>query len=143
MLIRYSGGSFNDLVYQNKNFIWLVYSDFQLDMRGWLALKPTWIKSYSDITQLIDAFPQVTFVESMYDEVIEELTEMGYQSSLPSHEGGLWDVNNEILIPLFIGMSKGWKKVDSIGKCYCTESLTDIMFEIYPEELQNYLNQPV
>ena len=143
MLIRYSGGSFNDLVYQNKNFIWLVYSDIQLDIRGTIALKPTWIKSYSDITQLIAAFPQVTFVESMYDEVIEELTEMGYQSSVPSYEGGLWDVNNEILIPLFIGMSKGWKKVDSIGKCYCTESLTDIMFEIYPEELQNYLNQPV
>lgn len=143
MLVRYSGGSFNDLIINHRNFIWLVYSDFQLDYIGTIGFKPTWIKPYSVITQLLEEFPKVTIIESMYDEVIEELSEMGYQRSVPTYLGGLWDANNKILTPIIVGISQGWKKVDSIGKCYCTETLTDIMFEVFPDEFNNYLNQPV
>lgn len=143
MVVRYKGGSFNDLIYHNKNFIWLVYCDFQLDPSGLIAFKPTWIKPISVITKLIEDFPNITFVESMYDEVIDELIEMGYQTNLHTSDGGLWDNFNKILVPLIIGFDKGWKKVDSIGKCYCTETLTDIMFEVFPKEFKNYLNQPV
>ena len=143
MLIRYSGGNFNSLLINKKRFVWFIYEELQLDKTSKLTLLPTWIKPISVITKLIEDFPNITFVESMYDEVIDELIEMGYQTNLHTSDGGLWDDYNKILVPLIIGFDKGWKKVDSIGECYCTETLTDIMFEVFPDEFNNYLNQPV
>lgn len=137
MLIRYQGGDFKNLIISHKKFIWLVYVEVQLNPRGYIALKPSWIEESRNIPEVIKTFPNVIFVESLYDEVLDELIEMGYSN------GDLWDDNNGHHLPIIVGMDKGWKKIDSLGKCYCIETLSDIIFQIYPEELNSYLNQPV
>lgn len=143
MLIRYSGGNFSGLLINNKRFVWFIYLELQLDKTSKLSLLPTWIKPDSTIGNIINEFPNIIFVESMLNEVKDDLHGLGYYLYSDDEHIGLWDSHNKHQKPVIIGFDKGWKKVDSVGKCYCLETLTDIMFEIYPEELQNYLNQPV
>lgn len=142
MLVRYEGGNFPKLIRDHKNFIWFVYDEFQLKKSN-VSLKPTWVDDNDVIKTFTDPFPKVVFVESLYSEVIEEIYELGYQLSLDQTEGGLWDSNNDHQRPLIVGFKNGWKYSDSIGKCYCLETLSDILFEIHPDELLGYLNQPV
>jgi hypothetical protein len=143
MVVRYSGGNFNRLLIDNKKFVWFVYDEIQLDKTSKLSLLPTWIKPDGIIANIIDNFPNIIFVESIFNEVNDDLYGLGYNLDDDVEHIGLWDSHNEHQKPAIIGFDKGWKKVDSVGKCYCLETLSDIMFEIYPEELQNYLNQPV
>lgn len=143
MVERYSGNSFNNLLVKNKKFIWLIYGDFQLNKLNKLSLLPSWVMTEGKIASIINDFPNIVFVESMFDEVRDELHGLGYDLYSDENKIGLWDSDNEHHKPVIIGFDRGWKKVDSVGKCYCLETLTDILFEIYPEELQNYLNQPV
>jgi hypothetical protein len=143
MVLRYQGGNFYDLIRNHKKFIWLIYEEIQLDPNSDLTLRPTWIKDWGPIFDFQELFPEIVFVESMYSEVLEEVLELGYSMGKDVIEFGLWDSYNDILKPLIVGFDKGWKKVDSLGKCYCLETLTDIIFEIYPENLLGYLNQPV
>jgi len=137
MVLRYQGGDFNNLIRNHKKFIWMVYIQGQLNPIGTIAFKPSWVDKSLIIPEVISTFPNVTFVESLYDEVLDELIEMGYTNN------DLWDGNNGHHLPIIVGMDKGWKKIDSLGKCYCLETLSDIIFQIYPEELNTYLNQPV
>jgi hypothetical protein len=139
MLIRYAGGNFYDLITQNKNFVWLIYVKEQLNPSNTLALKPTWIKNFGVIPEFIQTFPNVTFVESLDTEVRDELFEIGYKYS----EDGIWDEQTHNYRPIIIGFEKGWKVTDSNGKCYCTETLSDIIFRTHPKEFDDYLNQPV
>lgn len=143
MVVRYKGENLNNLLITNKKFIWFVYDNIQLDFTSKLSLLPTWIKPDGTIDKIINEFPNVIFVESMFNEVKDDLHGLGYDLYSDSEKIGLWDSHNEHQKPVIIGFDKGWKKVDSVGKCYCLETLTDIMFEVHPEELQNYLNQPV
>lgn len=142
MVLRYRGGNFPKLIRDHKNFIWFVYDEFQLKKSN-VSLKPTWVDDNNVIKTFTDSFPNVIFVESLYSEVIEEIYELGYQLSLDQTEGGLWDSNNDHRRPLIVGFKNGWKYSDSIGKCYCLQTLSDILFEIHPDELLGYLNQPV
>ena len=143
MVLRYQGGDFYGLIKNHKKFIMFVYDQIQTEENNFLALRPTWIRPNGIISKVIQDFPNVTFVETMYNEVIDELIEMGYQPYLDVEKGGLKDNKSGIFFPIFIGFDKGWKKLDSVGKCYCMETLSEILFELYPEDLMDYLNQPV
>jgi hypothetical protein len=143
MLVRYKGGDFVSIVTKYKKFVWFIYDEVQTIPNNPLTLKPTWIKSFGPIVEFQEIFPEMVFVESMIDEVKEEVFELGYNLNLDSTEGGLWDGNNDHFRPIIIGFDKGWKKVDSRYKCYCLETLSEILFEIYPNNFIDYLNQPV
>ena len=143
MIVRYKGGDFSGLLRSHKKFIWFVYEEVQTNVNNPLTLKPTWIKDWGPIIEFQKLFPEMVFVESMYSEVKEEVSELGYSLFVDVSDNGLWDTNNNHFKPLIVGFDKGWKKADSLGKCYCLETLSDIIFEIYPENLLGHLNQPV
>lgn len=143
MIVNYRGKSFPKLIQIYKNFIWFVYDDFQLGGQSSVTIKPSWVDPQGVVSVIDEMFPSITIVESIYSDVSDELIELGYDLRLDQNLGGLWDSNNEVQRPVIIGFQKGWKTTDSIGFCYCSETVTKIIFEIYPELLDNYLNQPV
>lgn len=122
--------------------MWFIYDTVQTQNTNIMIL-PTWVDEKGVVSNFEKEFPDVTFVESMYSEVRDEIMELGYNLNLDQLEGGLWDYNNDHQRPLIVGFEKGWKKTDSIHKCYCAETIVEIIFELYPEKLDDYLNQPV
>jgi hypothetical protein len=142
MFVRYKGNNFYELLSEHKNFLWFIYDNFQLERTN-VSIVPSWLDHNGVINSINEVFPNVIFVESMYSEVRDEISEMGFDLYSDVIDGGLWDSNNDVQRPLIIGIKKGWKDTDSIGMCYCVETVTKIIFSVYPNELENYLNQPV
>jgi hypothetical protein len=142
MFVRYQGNDFYGLLTNHKNFIWLIYDNFQLEKTN-VSIIPSWLDSNGVINSNNEILPEVIFIESMYSEVRDEVAELGYDLYSDVYDGGLWDNNNDVQRPLIVGFKNGWKMIDSIGECYCTETITRIIFSVYPNELENYLNQPV
>lgn len=128
MFIRLTDYNFNKSLIEHKRFIWLVYFDEQHDEKYWTQIKPTWSEKSTRLVEAFsEVFPNVVFAESIISEVRETLH--GFNISLDD----LWDEGSKNYRPIIISIEKGWIKSTSYGKCYCDETFTEMIFDVYPE----------
>jgi hypothetical protein len=143
MLIRYQGGNFYDLIRDHKKFIWYVYS---INHDEILEIKPSWYGVVNDrdrVNEINNEFPDIIFIESYINEVEDELLEIGLKLYDSIENGGWFHNEDKKVKPMILSFDKGWIVDDSNYKCYCMQTVIDMIFESYPEKLQDYLNQPV
>ena len=128
MFIRLTDADFNKALIEYKRFILMVYFDEQQDEEYWVKIKPTWSEESDRLLEAFgEVFPDVVFAESKLSEIRETLH--GFNISLDD----LWDEQSKNYRPIIISIDKGWIKSTSYGKCYCDETLTEMIFDIYPE----------
>lgn len=128
MFIRLTDADFNKALIEYKRFILMVYFDEQQDEEYWVKIKPTWSEESDRLLEAFDeVFPDVVFAESKLSEIRETLH--GFNISLDD----LWDEQSKNYRPIIISIDKGWISSTSYGKCYCSETLTEMIFDIYPE----------
>ena len=128
MFIRLTDADFNKALIEYKRFILMVYFDEQQDEEYWVKIKPTWSEESDRLLEAFgEVFPDVVFAESKLSEIRETLH--GFNISLDD----LWDEQSKNYRPIIISIDKGWIKSTSYGKCYCDETLTEMIFDTYPE----------
>lgn len=128
MFIKLTDNDFTKALINHKRFIWMVYFDKQDTDKTWVSIKPTWSEYSSRTLEAFnEIFPEVIFAESKITEVIDTLH--GFNISLSD----LWDDNSKEYRPIIISIDKGWISSTSYGKCYCSETLTEMIFDVYPE----------
>lgn len=128
MFIRITKDNFMESLAKHKRFMWYIYLDDQDTNKYTLGIRPSWFDYGSNIVNEIEKnFPEVVFAESKFNEVYDILTEFNIRHS------EMWDDNNESLKPFMISIDKGWIKRTSLGMCYCTETVVDMVHDIHPE----------
>ena len=143
MFIRHKGGNFYGLLKNHKKFLWYVYQDEHDEL---LEIKPSWTPIVNErhrVNEINEEFSDVIFIESIFSEVRDELFELGLDLYTPLEDGGWYSVEDNLVKPLIISFENGWMKDNSLYKCYCMLSTIELILDLYPEKIQNYLNQPV
>lgn len=133
MLVRFEGGDFTELLNEHDRFILLVYFDGQQfdpeDKVHFMSILPSTHPKFErcDNYVIMDMFSAATFVETYHSESYDMVNHFGISYD------DLWDEENKIYRPIIISVEKGWIKDNSYGKCYCSETYTDVIYSIYPE----------
>lgn len=128
MFVRINSENFNESLVKYKRFIWFIYFDGQEDEKYFMNIKPSWSTNKSELTNEINnLFPDLIIGESKISEVMEIL--LGFNISMTE----AWDDRNKHIRPFFISIDKGWIKSHSIGKCYCLDTVMEMIYDIHPE----------
>jgi hypothetical protein len=131
MLIRITDENFMESLIKYKRFIWFIYIDDQDTDKYRLSIKPSWSEEQNEfVHEINNTFEDIIIAESKIGEVRDTL----FGFSITDDE--LWDDHNKHLKPFFISVDKGWMKDYSIGRCYCLETVMDMIHGIYPEYFQ-------
>jgi hypothetical protein len=114
-----------------KKFIWICH----IKKKNKLVIRPSWDPLHEGIPtelQLLDEmYPEVVIFESFVEDSVDKILEFGVDfSEIRSN-----DFDQE-LRPIMMSFDKGWLKETSTGKCYCTETLMELIISIYPELFQ-------
>jgi len=136
---------FPKLIQEHKKFVWIFnFPEDDLEIPKMIReIVPSWyepldVQRPNRIKDLIGILPEgVIILESIAKDEIDFLLELG----LPSE----WMLEQDVkpIHPVMISFDKGWIHNSSIGRCYCFETLLELLIEIYPEKFTDYLNQPV
>lgn len=96
---------------------------------GLLAIRPTWdphpVIKENSIETYSEMFPNLKIFEGYFDELYDEVIQFNLPKSDLYYNGSLK--------PLIITFENGWLKNTSINKCYCFETLTDLINDLHPE----------
>jgi len=85
---------------------------------------PSW-QYASKLSELEELYPDVVFLESVVDEELEYLEELGFTKEM------IWSKNH---YRGFIISLKDFEVVDhSIGRCHCQETLVEMVIDLFPE----------
>lgn len=136
---------FPNLILEHKKFVWIFnFPEDDLEIPGMIReIIPSWYEPFdknrtNKIKEFIEILPEgVIILESIAKEEIDFLLELG----LP-HD---WMLEQEVkpIHPIIISFDKGWVNETSLGRCYCMNTLVEMVVETYPEKFTDYLNQPV
>lgn len=128
MLLRYSGGVYTDLIRFHTPFIMISYFDEQLTNHGSLEISPSFCEGcVSDRVREIaeDIIPDLTIVETMISESYD------FANSLGINYGNHYDNNNGHMIPVMVAVGENGKVIrTSYGKCFCMETLLELVAEM-------------
>ena len=132
MLLRFTGGTFTDLLNEQDRFILHVYYDGQEtngDETTHLSILPTTHFAFDRTAakEVMDTFSGVTYVETYHSEAYDLISHFGI-----SHDA-IWDEGNGFHRPLIISVKNGWIVRNSFPECYCLDNYIDIIHSIYPE----------
>jgi hypothetical protein len=93
-----------------------------------LKLKPFIDGIYSENLELSKEFKDVVFFQTYIEDnpkILEYFNIM---------DDNIWDYKNKIFNPRIISVKNGVKFYDqSNDRCYCLETLIEMIFELYPE----------
>lgn len=145
MKITNAREEFPKLIQEHKKLVWIFHfpeNDLEWDS-SIREILPSWYKprnkSHRNKTKdFIDILPEgVVILESIAKDEIDFLIELG----LPKE----WMLDQEVkpISPAMISFEKGWINNSSVGRCYCIQTLVELVVETYPEKFTDYLNQPV
>jgi hypothetical protein len=131
MLIRINPWEVIQKIGEFKKFIWICH----IQRKNQLVIRPSWDPLYegvpTELQLLDDMYPEVVILESFVEESVDKILEFGVDFSEIRYN----DFDQE-LRPIMMSFDKGWLKETSTGKCYCTETLTELIVSIYPELFQ-------
>jgi hypothetical protein len=127
MLIRINPWEVTQKIGEFKRFIWICH----IQRKNQLVIRPSWdplFEGVSTALQTLDEmYPDVVILESFVEDCVDKLLEFGIDfQELRSN-----DFDQE-LRPIMMSFDKGWLKETSTGKCYCLETLTELIMSIYP-----------
>jgi hypothetical protein len=100
---------------------------------GAMAIRPTWDLHplFPDVSLTIyeDMFPNLVMFEGYVDELYDEILEFGISPSQLYYDGKLK--------ALMISFENGWIKSTSLNKCFCYDTLAEMIYNLHPEFFDN------
>ena len=84
-------------------------------------------KGENILEEFNNLFPNVIIYESYFEDVIDDLIDLGLDVD------SFYDERNKMFTPLFIKFKNGWINDTSKNHCYCPQTLTKFIFDLYPE----------
>jgi len=142
MRIKNAKENFPKLIQEHKKFVWIFhFPENNVEWEGAIReILPSWykpvIQKHQNKTQhFIDLLPQeVIVLESIAQDEIDFIMELG----LPNE--WIFELKDSKPIhPVMVSFEKGWLYNTSVGRCYCLETLVDLVVEIYPEKFLDLL----
>jgi len=131
MLSVLGKGEYYQKLVQDKKFIWFIYPKRIFETK--VALRPFFDKEKdiykvdNVLEEFNNIFPNVSFYESYLEDVMDDLIDIGVDVD------SLYDSRIKMYTPLFLKFDKGWVNDSSKNSCYCPQTLTKFIFELYPE----------
>jgi hypothetical protein len=125
MIERITSGDIIHKLAEHKKFMVFCH----LRSNGLLAIRPTWdphpVVSDSSLEIFQELFPKLVIFEGYIDELYDEIIQFNLPKNDLFYQGSLK--------PLIITFEKGWIKTTSLNKCYCYETLTEMIKGLHPE----------
>jgi|688.fasta_scaffold72366_2 hypothetical protein len=125
-----SGEYYHKLV-ENKKFIWFIYPkkvhETKVLLRPFFDKENDKFKGENILEEFNNLFPNVIIYESYFEDVIDDLIDLGLDVD------SFYDERNKMFTPLFIKFKNGWINDTSKNHCYCPQTLTEFIFDLYPE----------
>jgi hypothetical protein len=128
MLQRVNPWDITQKISEFKRFIWICH----ISKKNILDIRPSWDRLNTDFPTTLEVinqeYPNVVILESFVEESIDKILEFG----VPLEYLRMNDSNNEFK-PIMMAFDKGWLQDTSIDRCYCLETLTELIMLIHPE----------
>lgn len=121
MLVKITSDDFPNILDKHPKAVWILHPK-----NGSLSLQlsPTWKKDGA-ISELSDLYPDVCIFESIVDEELEFLYELGFTKEMIAYK----DQYRGFIINL-----ADYSVVrHSIGMCYCPETFVEFVVDLFPE----------
>jgi hypothetical protein len=114
-------------IVEHKKFIWIVY-DKNIN-NTMVVLKPFFDKKMDEnvIYEFEKLFPNIVIYESYIQDVIDDLIEIGVDVD------NLYEPKTNEYQSLIIKFEKSWISETSRTRCFCPQTLTKYIFDLYPE----------
>lgn len=123
MIVRVTKSDFPKILETYDRFIWIFHLPHA---RPPLQIYPTW-DGNTTLTTLQEMYPQITIFESIVDEELDLLEEIGITKDI------IWDPRNGEYRSFFITVKNNNVIEDSIGRCYCLDTIIEMLLVIYPD----------
>ena len=128
MLVRINPWEITQKIGEHKKFIWICH----LSRKNSLDIRPSWDRVWEHIPTTLEVvnenYPDVLIFESFVEQSLDRIMEFGVPFEYLRDN----DVNHD-LKPIMMSFDKGWLKDTSLDKCYCLETLIELIMPIYPE----------
>lgn len=126
MVYHVNDNNFIEHILKHKRIVWFFFRKNQ--EKSGLTIKPFIEEVPSVNMSLSEHYTDVTYFQT-YIEDNPKLIE--YLNLTNEH---LWDHKHKVFNPRVITVVNGIKHFDQSGvKCYCLETLVEMIFDIYPE----------
>ena len=121
MFIRVTSENILDVLEKHPKALWILHPQ---KIGNAFHIVPSW-QVDSKLTQFEELYPDVVFLESIVNEELEYLEELGFTKEM------MWSIHH---YRAFIISLKDFEVVDhSIGRCHCEETLVEMVVDLYPE----------
>lgn len=122
MILRITSDDFPHILDTYPKAIWVLHPK---NSDSSLALLPSWRKSGGTINELNELYPDIVIFESIVDEELEFLDELGFDYNM------IWSKNHHR--GFMINLDEYVVKKHSIGMCYCTATFVELAVDLFPE----------
>ena len=122
MILRITSDDFPHILDTYPKAIWVLHPK---NSDSSLAILPSWIKSGGTINELNELYPDIVIFESIVDEELEFLDELGFDHNM------IWSKNHHR--GFIINLDEYAVKKHSIGMCYCTATFVELAVDLFPE----------
>jgi hypothetical protein len=127
MVVRYSGGVYTDIIRFHTPFLLMVYTPTQMDGTSTLTIKPTWVDPEVNLMKYLseDVFPELDIIETTH------LESFDFALSFDIDYGEYYNHDSEEYFPLILAVGENGKLIDtSYGKCYCLETIMELVASV-------------
>ena len=126
MVHNVDDSNFFDYITKYDRAIWFFFRKLQEESS--LSIKPFIEEIPSVNMQVAIEFPQVNYFQTYIE---DNPKIMEYFNLMDEH---VWSYSNKFFNPRMISIKDGYKYYDQSGdKCYCLDTLVEMIFELYPE----------
>ena len=126
MVYHVNDTNFIEHVLKHERIVWFFFRKNQENTS--LTIKPFIEEIPSVNLELSKHFTGVTYFQTYIDDNPNIIEHLNLTDSL------LWDHKNKVFNPRIVTVVNGKKHFDQTGiKCYCIETLIEMIFDIYPE----------
>jgi hypothetical protein len=123
MIVKVTQSDFPKILESYDNFLWILHLPHA---KPPLQIYPSWIEN-SILTELQNLYPNINIFESIVDEELDFLEELGISRE------EVWDPQNGEYRSFFITVKNNEVIEHSIGRCYCIDTVIEMLANIYPE----------
>lgn len=141
MFVKGNRQNFFEILSNYKKFVWIFHRrEDQLMYENVVAeIIPSWYKLPNEdrvhkLLLLQEELPDdITIVESIAANEIDLLLELGIEPDW------LWEFEEfKPVRSVILTFDKGWVKNTSMGKCYCINTLVELIVDLYPEKFSDF-----
>ena len=121
MIVKVTSEDFPHILDKHPKAVWILHPKDGMES---LTLYPTWMRK-GPISEMSELYPDVCIFESIVDEELEFLYELGFTEDM------IWSKNHNR--GFIINLVDYSVVRHSIGMCYCQDTFVQFVVDLFPE----------